>query len=327
MLETAYNLFLYVEGDALTGIGVAMHRLDGSDSEKIAYLQGCVDADFSGAARHPLPTQNIRAWLGLNSGAEITFDMFSYLSRTGKAMRVFEELLRDVGAPESPLMCVTPIVNGKPRIDMLTHIDPPSAQGAIVSSEFEATIYKTDFLAKYVIGGGLAIDSLLEDDFLAAIKLLHRHAHYVSAMKLLVSFIDTLAYLEYGDMQGNFVKWMTTYADIETVGVTPAELWEFRNALLHMTNPHSRKVLGGTHPALCFYINDKQRRAITDAVTGEKMFSFEALYESTIDGIYRWVKTYSGDLQKQLKFIDRYDEILSEGRIGSLTRMVRPERG
>jgi len=297
-----------------------MHTIDGSDSGKIAFLQGCVASDFSAAALHPLPTQKIRAWLGLGPDAEITFDMFSYLGRTGHATRVFDDLLQSVGAPQHPLMCVTLIVDGEPRIDMLTHIDPPSAEGAIVASEFDATIQKTDFLAKYVIDGHLSIDSLLEDDFLAAIRSLHQNRHYVSAMKLLVSFFDTLAYLEYGDIQGNFCMWMTTYVRMESVGVTPAELWEFRNALLHMTNPHSRKVVSSAHPALCFYCDSVQRRSFADDGFGCKMFSFEALYESTTDGIYRWVATYSGRLQKQIEFIRRYDEVLSEGRIGKLAR-------
>lgn len=320
MLETAYNLFVFAKGDILTGIGVAMHEVDGSDSEKIAFLQGRVASDLPGATRYPLPTQKMRVWLGLVPDEAITYDMFSYLGRTGHVMCVFEDLLQSVGAPQNPLMCVTPIVDDKPLVDALNHIDSPFAQGAMVSSEFEATIRKTDFLAKYVTEGHLSIDGLLEDDFLAAIKLLHQNRHYVSAMKLLVSFIDTLAYLEYGDTYGNFCRWMARYAQLESVGVTPEALWEFRNSLLHMTTPFSRKVASGAHPVLSFYCDSVQRRCFVDDGSGGKMFSFEALYESTMGGVDRWTETYSGNLQKQIQFIRRYDEILSEGRIGKLTR-------
>jgi len=222
--------------------------------------------------------------------------------------------------PAEPLVCVTPIKDGEPRIDVLTHIDPPSTQGSMVSSEFEAIIHKTDYLAKYLTAGGLSLESLLEDDFLAAIKLLHKCKHHVSAIKLLVSFVDTLAYLEYGDAQGSFKDWLTTYADIRPAELTASELWEFRNAVVHMSNPHSRKVLAGKEPALCFYSSATGRRTISDEVTGAKMFSFEALYESIVSGIGRWAATYSGNLDKQLQFIQRYDEVLSEGRICGLSR-------
>ncbi len=282
----------------------------------IAVLQRHANSDFADATRYPLPTHKMRVWLGLGPDADITFDMFSYLSRTGNGLRVFEELLQDVGAPAEPFVCVTSIVDGEPRTDLLTHIDPLSVQGAMIASEFESTIHKTDFLANYLSDGRLAIDSLLEDDFLAAIKLLHRRKHYVSAVKLLVSFVDTLAFLEYGDTQGNFIKWVKTYADIESVGVTPSELWEFRNAVLHMTTPHSRKVLDGKHPALCFYSDSKQRRAIADEVKGEKIFSFEALYESILGGIDSWTTTYSGDLQKQIQFTENTGHFFGNFRAG-----------
>lgn len=323
-VEAVYNLFLFVEGDTPKGIGVASHVVDGSDSEKISFLQRHVALDFIDAVRYPLPIHEMRVWLGLGPAAEITFDMFSYLSRTGNALRVFEYLLQDMGAPADPLVCISPIVNGVPRIDLLTHIDPPSVQGEMIASRFKATITQTDFFAKHLVDGHLELDSLLEEDFVAAIKLLNRCKHYVSAMKLLVSFVDTLAYLEYGDIQGNFVSWVTAYTDLDSIGVTPAELWEFRNSLLHMTSPHSRKVLDGKHPALCFYTHPKRRRVIVAEEEGGKMFSFEAIYESVMNGVSSWSATYSGDIQKQLLFINRYDEILSEGRIASLSGIEDP---
>lgn len=320
MQETAYNLFVFVEGDTVTGIGVTCHELDGGEGEKIAFLQSQVQADFGRASRYPLPAPKIRTWLQLGSDDKITFEVFSYLSRTGNGLRVFEDLLQDVGAPAEPLVCITPIKDGRPCVEAVSHVDPTSVRGSMVASEFEAAVHKTDYLGRYVTEQGLSLDALLEDDFLAAIKLLHHRSHYVSAMKLLVSFVDTLAYLEYGDSQGNFKEWVTHYADIQPVGLTPSEIWEFRNAVLHMTNPHSRKVLAGKEPALCFYSGGTERQSLSDELTGRKMFSFEALYESVVAGIDRWAGTYSGDLQKQLQLIRRYDEILSEGRVAGLSR-------
>ena len=62
-------------------------------------------------------------------------------------------------------------------------------------------------------------------------------------MKLIASFIDTMAFLEYGDVPGNFVRWLDTYAKIPSLGIKSAQLWELRNSLVHMSNLDSQKVL------------------------------------------------------------------------------------
>jgi hypothetical protein len=85
-----------------------------------------------------------------------------------------------------------------------------------------------------------------------------------------------------------------------------------------MTNQVSRKVLDGRSAALSFYVAAEQRQVRHDPVSGAKLFSFEGLYESVIEAVSRWRETYSGNLQKQLEFIPRYDQVLSEGRMGSM---------
>jgi hypothetical protein len=141
----------------------------------------------------------------------------------------------------------------------------------------------------------------------------------VSAAKLLVSFVDTVAYLEFGDVQGNYEKWLSAYAPLVSVGITASELWEFRNSLLHMTNPLSRKVLAGSVVSLNFCINAKLKKVRFDQAANTKLFSFEILYETIIQALDSWTKTYSGNLAKQLELIERYDTILSEARIARLT--------
>jgi hypothetical protein len=53
------------------------------------------------------------------------------------------------------------------------------------------------------------------------------------------------------------------------------------------------------------------------------MFSFEALYHAVIEAVGFWTKSYSGNLARQLELIQRYDTILSEGRLGKF----RAKRG
>ena len=188
-----------------------------------------------------------------------------------------------------------------------------------LSEEFDGIVRRTDWLAAYVTTSGLNVHDLLHDDFTEAIKLLYERKHYVSAMKLIVSFIDTVAFLDLGDVTRNYETWLSKHAALAAVGVTPSEFWEFRNSILHMTNPLSRKVLSGKVLLLCFYIDPTSKSVRIDRDSGTKMFSFEALYEAIIEAVDTWTKSYSGNLSRQLEFIQRYDSVLSEGRIGKFS--------
>jgi len=315
--EMVANLFLYVESDVIKRLGAVAHDCGGDDHEIEAFLQSQAAVDAERAVRYPLPVANIKSWLGIDADQGLPFEMFSYLARTGKALWLFEGPLQELKAPARPLVCITPIVDGKPRIDLLSHVDPPECP-ATLSEEFDGIVKRTDWLAAYVTPSGLNVHELLGDDFTHAIKLLYAHKHYVSAMKLIVSFVDTVAYLDLGDVAGNFETWLSKYASLAPVGVTPSEFWEFRNSILHMTNPLSRKVLSRKALSLNFYINSTSKSVRIDQEGGTKMFSFEALYEAIIEAVGKWTKSYSGDLSKQLEFIQRYDTILSEGRVGKL---------
>jgi hypothetical protein len=322
MSETVVNPFLYVEGGVVKSLGAVAHDFDGTDDQKIvAFLQSQVDVDANQADRYPLPVAGIKSGLGVDATEGLSFEMFSYLARTGNALRFFEGPLQAVNAPESPCVCITPIVDGKPLVEVGTHLEPLTSPAGI-SEEFDGIVKQIDYLGAYVTTSGLNVHDLLFDDFTKAIKLLYENKHYVSAMKLIVSFIDTLAYLEFGDMARNYVDWLTKYAALAPVGVTPSELWEFRNAMLHMTNPLSRKVMSGKVPPLGFFIDPTSKNVRIDRNSGTKMFSFEAFYEAIIQALDVWTKSHSGNLEKQLGFIRRYDTILSEGRIGKF----RPKR-
>ena len=111
-----------------------------------------------------------------------------------------------------------------------------------------------DYLSVYLTPDGFDMPRLLNDDFFLGIKLCWNHGRYVSTAKLLMSFLDTVAYLEYGDTPRNFQRWLDSYANLAAIGVTSEELWEFRNSLLHMTTLDFRKVTAGHVRRLTFYV-------------------------------------------------------------------------
>ena len=112
-----------------------------------------------------------------------------------------------------------------------------------------------DYFGKYFTKEAFDFSALINDDFFQPVRILFNNKHYISAVKLLLVAIDSISYIEYGDIQENtFVKWLNDYSDIGRLEITPEELWEQRNSLLHMSNLDSRKVTSGHYRRLIAYV-------------------------------------------------------------------------
>lgn len=172
-----------------------------------------------------------------------------------------------------------------------------------------------DYVPKYLSDAGFDFPRLLDDDFFQAIRLLFNHRYYVSAAKLLMTFIDTAGFVEFGDIGKNtFVKWLNAYADLTPVGVTAEELWEHRNSLLHMTSPDSRRVLAGKVGRLMSYVGNLPEdfpREHQDA----KLYNLFSLVQATGAACGRWAESYNKDRSKFEQFLERYDLLVSDNRM------------
>jgi len=213
MSERAVNLFLYVENDMIKELGVVIHEVEGSDDRIMAALKSRVGADFARAPHYPVPVASIKAWLEIDTTQGLPLAAYWYLARTGKHLHIFAELLKVVQAPENPIFCTTIVVDGEPQTEDLVRADTGFPQ-VMLSKQFDGLVSRIDYLSAYLTPAGLDYDGLLGDDFINAIKLLYEHKYYVSAMKLLMSFVDSAAYLDLGDVAGNFVAWLSKYADL-----------------------------------------------------------------------------------------------------------------
>jgi len=181
-----------------------------------------------------------------------------------------------------------------------------------------------DWLVKYTREDGIDLLQLIHDDFFPAIKLTFNAGLHVSAAKLLASCIDSVVYIEFGDTRDfqPFVRWLSAYADLSPVGVTPEELWELRNSLLHMTNLSSRKV------------NEKKVRRISIRVGGKPetdadgtcFFEFMELVRAFHRALSRWIESYNQDHSKFVKFVERYDETISDSRMLIRTAEAPPPK-
>lgn len=172
-----------------------------------------------------------------------------------------------------------------------------------------------DYIGEYFNEDGFDFTRLLNDDFFQPVRVLFNAKHYVSASKLLVIAIDSISYVEYGDIKENtFIKWLNTYSDIQSLAITAEELWEHRNALLHMSSLNSRKVSSGKVRSLVSYVGELHPDVELDTErTG--YYSLYGLIQVFGQACGKWCLTYDHDRSKIDSFVERYDLIASDARM------------
>lgn len=171
-----------------------------------------------------------------------------------------------------------------------------------------------EWYIEYTDSNGFHFDRLINDDFFEAIRLLFNNKHYVSSMKLLMICIDTLSFLEFGDVPNNFQNWLKIYVHLENIGISPDELWEFRNSILHTTSFDYRKVLAKKVTRLMFYVSKPNLEYVKETDEG-KYFSFKELIGTIANGISKWADTYNVSKEKFEYLLQRYDRIISDKRM------------
>ena len=172
-----------------------------------------------------------------------------------------------------------------------------------------------DYFGKYFSDKGFDFYALINDDFFQPIRILFQNQHYVSAAKLLFIAIDSISYIEFGETKENtFIKWLNTYADITKFGITPEELWEHRNSLLHMSNLNSRKIIQGKVRKLILYVGHlPESISLDEPETG--YYDLQKLIIHIGQACYKWLDTYGKFREKIDLFVKRYDLIASDARM------------
>jgi hypothetical protein len=173
-----------------------------------------------------------------------------------------------------------------------------------------------DYFGTFFTKESFDFTGLLNADFFQPVRILFQNQHYVSAVKLLVIAIDSIAFVEFGDVNGEnaFVKWLNTYAALSTVGITADELWEHRNSLLHMSNLDSRKVLSGKVRRLVAYVGEIPSEVeLDEKKTG--YYNLQQLIYAIGQACGKWCETYVENREKIHSFVERYDLIASDARM------------
>ncbi len=105
MPEKILNLYLIIEHGVIEEFRAYSYEVDGSDDEKISLLKKNAVHDFSSSFKFDAPVSN--------SGKKMKYKQFSKLEKQGKQFLLFEEIFQKFQVPDSPLICLTPVVDGK----------------------------------------------------------------------------------------------------------------------------------------------------------------------------------------------------------------------
>jgi hypothetical protein len=313
-MEKIFNIFPICDNDIIRYIGFKVHEMEGTDKEKIDYLLSKVSQDKEEFSIIAI-SEDFK--VTLPSGEEIigiTHERYNIFIQNGTQSVLFEQIYQQFDAPMTPLNLATMIVDGELKINAKINSEPKFKAPPVFSI---AEHLPEDYLNKYLTDEGFDFGSLINDDFLMSIKLLFQNQKYVSMVKLLMSAIDSFAFLEYGDTKDTFKKWLDEFCNLKKIKLNSDELWEYRNSILHMTNTQSRKVIKKEVFALYFYVNHTDLEYMT--TNGEsKYFNLYSLQNIVNEGICMWIKSYKTKTEKFEQFFKRYDLILSENRYGKI---------
>lgn len=312
--EVIFNLFPICNSNIISAIGFRVHDHSGSDEEKIVFLSSRIELDIKEMAYIKV-SENFK--VQLPTGEEInglTHERFNNLLHNGTEGILYEPIFQLFNAPENPLSIATMFVDGEIKITAKQEFGTPP------KTKFTEKITEKipdHYLSRYTTDEGINLGELINSDFIEAIRLLFQNQKYVSAIKLLMAAIDTFAFIEFGDVKGNFKSWLVKYCDIPQVGITVEELWEYRNSILHMTNAHSRNVLKNNILRLSFYVSESDIDYLT--TNGDaKYFNLVTLINVINLGIENWCDSYNTEREKFESFCTRYDLVISDNRYNKI---------
>jgi len=103
--EIILNIYLVIENSFVVEFRAVGYEKEGGDDYKIRFLKSRAPKDFSGAYRFDAPADR--------NGNYMKYRKFARLEERGRQFELFEEIFSTFNVPEKPLICVTPVMDGK----------------------------------------------------------------------------------------------------------------------------------------------------------------------------------------------------------------------
>jgi hypothetical protein len=105
MNEIILNIYLIINEGKVVEFRAVGYEKEGGDDRKIEFLKSKAVEDFEKAYRFDAPTDK--------NGNFMPYRKFARLESRGKQFELFEEIFQNFKVPENPLICVTPVLDGK----------------------------------------------------------------------------------------------------------------------------------------------------------------------------------------------------------------------
>jgi hypothetical protein len=105
MNEVILNIYLIINDGNVVEFRAVAYEKEGGDDRKISFLKSRAGEDFKKAYHFNAPTDKY--------GKFMPYKKFAKLENRGRQFELFEEIFAKFKVPENPLICVTPVLDGK----------------------------------------------------------------------------------------------------------------------------------------------------------------------------------------------------------------------
>jgi endonuclease IV len=96
---------LIINNGNVTSFKSISYEIDGTDEIKIEYLKRKAKEDYSNAIIFDAPKNKKNGFM--------SYKNFHKLEKSGMQYKLFEEIFEKSKAPQNPIVCVTPVVDGE----------------------------------------------------------------------------------------------------------------------------------------------------------------------------------------------------------------------
>ena|SRR4030067_2807807 len=105
MNEVILNIYLIINDGNVVEFRAVAYEREGGDDRKMEFLKTKAVEDFEKAYHFSAPSDK--------NGKYMPYKKFARLESRGKQFELFEEIFRNFNVPQNPLICVTPVLDGK----------------------------------------------------------------------------------------------------------------------------------------------------------------------------------------------------------------------
>ena len=105
MNEIILNIYLIINNELVEAFKVVSYEMEGGDDRKINFLKSHAKEDYVKAIIFDAPSDA--------NGRFMNYNKFHKLEKRGMHFQLFEQIFQSFNVVENPLICITPVVDGK----------------------------------------------------------------------------------------------------------------------------------------------------------------------------------------------------------------------